>query len=221
MNLFPILEDLPFLSAFLIGRVPGMQFSCDREETLRAQLPFFKAAARELFSEAKKFLCAHEVHGSEIAIVNGSEVYQDFVPNVDGLITIEPNVVLGITVADCAPVWIIDPDHKAVALVHSGKRGTEAAIVPKAIQMLQEKFSSQPQDLIVTIGPCIRPPCYEIDFAKLIREQALAAGVKDIRDDETCTACDLDKYYSYRREKGKTGHMLGVVMLQNGTERVS
>lgn len=221
MNLFPILKDIPFVTAFLIGRVPGMQLPADRQEALMAQIPFFKKTVKELLPAAKKFFCAHEVHGSEIAIIRGSDDYGGLVPNVDGLITQESNVVLGITVADCAPVWIIDQKSKAVALVHSGKGGTEAGIVPKAIQLLQKNCSSQLQDLIVTIGPCIRPPCYEIDFAKIIRDQASQAGVHDIHDEEICTACNLEKYYSYRREKGKTGHMLAVVMLQSSITTAS
>ncbi len=214
MNLFPILENIPFLSACLIGRVTGVQLPLDRQEALMSQLPFFKERVRNLLPAAKTLLCAHEVHGAEIAIINGEEGYQDLVPNVDGLITTKTNIALGITVADCAPVWIVDPESKAIGLIHSGKRGTDAGIVPKAIQLFQENFSSQPKNLIVAIGPCIRPPCYEIDFAKMIREQAAQAGVQDIRDDEICTACHLDQYYSYRREQGKTGHMLAVAMIQ-------
>ncbi|MBX9577913.1 MAG: polyphenol oxidase family protein [Chthoniobacterales bacterium] len=215
MSLQPFLQDLPFLSAYYVGRVPGMQFPADRQEALKAQIPFFKKTARELFPAAKSFFCAQEVHGTEIAILRGSEPQQDLIPNIDGMITNGPGIVLGITFADCAPVWIVDSQRKAVALVHSGRRGTEAGIVPKAIQLLQAKFASQPKDLIVTIGPCIRPPCYEVDFAKTIREQAAQAGVGEIRDEGICTACDLEKYYSYRREKGKTGHMLGLVMLRS------
>lgn len=214
MNLFPILENIPFLSACLIGRVTGVQLPLDRQEALMSQLPFFKETVRNLLPAAKTLLCAHEVHGAEIAIINGEEGYQDLVPNVDGLITTKTNIALGITVADCAPVWIVDPESKAIGLIHSGKRGTDAGIVPKAIQLFQKNFSSQPKNLIVAIGPCIRPPCYEIDFAKMIREQAAQAGVQDIRDDEICTACHLDQYYSYRREQGKTGHMLAVAMIQ-------
>jgi copper oxidase (laccase) domain-containing protein len=40
----------------------------------------------------------------------------------------------------------------------------------------------------------------------------MQAGVREIRDEGICTACHLDEYYSYRREKGKTGHMLALVM---------
>ena len=226
LHSIPLLEDLPFLSACYIGRVPGLQVADDRQETLKAQIPFFKKTVGELFPTAKSFLCAQEVHGTEIAIIRVSDQNSSLprhdqyeisglIPNVDGIITNVPGIVLGITFADCAPVWIIDPEHKAVALVHSGRRGTDAGIVPKAIQLLQTKFASDPKDLILAIGPCIRPPCYEVDFAKTIRAQAVQAGVGEIRDEEICTACDLEKHYSYRREKGKTGHMLGLVMLQS------
>ena len=191
-----------------------MQLADNRQEALKAQIPFFKKTVRGALPSASSFFCAEEVHGTEIAIITGSRPQEDLVPNVDGMITNVPGVVLGITFADCAPVWIIDPQRKVVALIHSGKRGTEAGIVPKAIQLLQTKFASQPKDLIVTIGPCIRPPCYEVDFAKTIREQGAQAGVSEIRDEGICTACDLEKYYSYRREKGKTGHMLAVVMIR-------
>ena len=210
----PLLQDFPFLFAGYIGRIPGVQFPADRQEALKAQIPFFKKTVREILPTAKSFFCAQEVHGTEIAILSGSEPQQDFIPNIDGIITSAPGIVLGITFADCAPVWIIDPERKVVALVHSGKRGTEAGIVPKAIELLQTKFASKSKDLILEVGPSIRPPCYEVDFAKLIREQAALAGVGEIRDEGICTACNLEKYYSYRREKGKTGHMLAVVMLR-------
>ena len=153
-------------------------------------------------------------HQASPFLLHDQDAISGLIPNVDGMITAEPGIVLGITFADCAPVWIIDRQRKAMALVHSGKRGTEGGIVSKAIQLLQTKFASQPRDIMVAIGPCIRPPCYEIDFAKTIREQAAQAGVGEIRDEGICTACDLKKYYSYRRERGQTGHMLGLVMLR-------
>lgn len=144
----PILQDISFLNAFLIGRVPGVQLPADREEALKAQVPFFKKTVRDLLPAATKFFCAHEIHGSEIKVLSGSEPEQDLVPDVDGLITASSHVALGITFADCAPVWIVDCNHKAAALVHSGKRGTEAGIVPKAIRLLEKNFSSQPKDCI-------------------------------------------------------------------------
>ncbi|HEV2965660.1 MAG TPA: polyphenol oxidase family protein, partial [Chthoniobacterales bacterium] len=101
----------------------------------------------------------------------------------------------------------------AIGLVHSGKKGTELAIASKAIEKMGEQFGSNPADLIVQLSPCIRPPHYEIDFAAEIVEQLRTAGVKQIHDSGVCTACDIDRYYSYRAEKGKTGRMLALLGL--------
>jgi copper oxidase (laccase) domain-containing protein len=98
-------------------------------------------------------------------------------------------------------------------LVHSGKKGTELGIAPKAIGLMREKFGSDPGDIIVQLSPCIRPPAYEIDFAAIIREDCANAGVpiEQIHDPGTCTSQDLDAYYSYRTEQGQTGRHLAVI----------
>jgi copper oxidase (laccase) domain-containing protein len=98
--------------------------------------------------------------------------------------------------------------------VHSGKKGTERAIVSKALEKMRDGFGSNPAELVVQLSPCIRPPHYETDFAATIVEQCRAAGVKQIHDSGVCTACDLQRYYSYRAEKGKTGRMLALVGLR-------
>jgi hypothetical protein len=79
--------------------------------------------------------------------------------------------------------------------------------------MLRELTKLPPSELILLIGPCIRPPCYEVDFAAEIRRQAEAAGILEIQDDKVCTACHPDRYYSYRREHGLTGRMLATLTL--------
>ena len=57
---------------------------------------------------------------------------------------------------------------------------------------------------------------YEIDFAAEIVRQCRDAGVKEIHDSGVCTACDLEHYYSYRAEKGKTGRMLALLGSSDG-----
>jgi copper oxidase (laccase) domain-containing protein len=52
-----------------------------------------------------------------------------------------------------------------------------------------------------------------MDFAALIRRDCEAAGVRQIFDSGTCTGANVDRYYSYRIEKGKTGRMLAVLAL--------
>jgi copper oxidase (laccase) domain-containing protein len=98
-------------------------------------------------------------------------------------------------------------------LAHSGKKGTELGIAPKTIKQMNETFGSDPANMIVQLSPCIRPPHYETDFAAEIIRQCRSCGVKQIHDSGVCTACDLDRYYSYRAEKGKTGRMLALLGL--------
>ena len=76
-----------------------------------------------------------------------------------------------------------------------------------------DRFGSDPANMIVQLSPCIRPPHYEVDFAAEIVRQCRELGVKTIHDSGVCTACDLDRYYSYRAEKGKTGRMLASIGL--------
>ncbi len=78
---------------------------------------------------------------------------------------------------------------------------------------MKECFGSDPENMIVQLSPCIRPPHYEINFAAEIIRQCRSYGVKQIHDSGICTACDLDRYYSYRAEKGKTGRMLALLGL--------
>ena len=134
-------------------------------------------------------------------------------PGCDGIITNQRSVALGIYVADCCAVYIVDSKTPAIGLVHSGRKGTELGVVTNAINEMIQHFGSNPAELIVQLSPCIRPPHYEIDFAAEIIRQCRALGVKRIHDSGVCTARNLDRYYSYRAEKGKTGRMLAVVGL--------
>ena len=132
----------------------------------------------------------------------------------DGLITNQAGIALGIYVADCCAVYIVDPETPAIGLVHSGRKGTEQNIAAKAIAEMSETFGSNASDLIVQLSPCIRPPHYEVDFAAQIISDCRAAGVRHVNDAGVCTACHPDLYYSYRAEKGKTGRMLALLGLE-------
>src|SRR2546428_693711 len=85
--------------------------------------------------------------------------------------------------------------------------------LPNAIKQRSDRFGSDSANIIVQLSPCIRPPNYEVDFAAEIVSQCRELGVKEIHDSGVCTACDLDRYYSYRAEKGKTGRMLALLGL--------
>ena len=135
------------------------------------------------------------------------------VPDVDALATSVPGMPLVVRVADCGPVYFYDPSQQVIAVAHSGRRGTEGNIVAATLACMEETYNSQAENVIVQLGPCIRPPHYEIDFAAEIGRQAHKAGVRHYHDCGRCTASHLDRYYSYRAEKGKTGRMWAVFMI--------
>jgi copper oxidase (laccase) domain-containing protein len=155
-----------------------------------------------------------QIHGNQIAVIDVAPNTEKEFQGCDALITNQPGILLGVHVADCCAVYIVDPEKRVVALAHSGKKGTELGSVSKVIDEVATRFGSSPRDLLVQLSPCIRPPHYEIDFAAEIMHQCQSRGVRQIYDDGICTACDLVRYYSYRAEKGRTGRMLALLGLK-------
>ena len=211
MEYFPALAAIANIRHAFIVRIPGIDVSADKEEALRRLDAVHREYRGQIGIEDWPLLTAQQVHGDKIAVIDRPLDHDHQFSGCDGLITNQPKHALGIHVADCGAVYIVDSKTPAIGLVHSGKKGTELAIAAKAIAQMQQHFGSAPADLVVELSPCIRPPHYEIDFASAIVEQCRAAGVKNIHDSGICTACDIDRYYSYRAEKGKTGRMLALL----------
>lgn len=207
---FPALDALPFLRAAFIQRCPGVDVVTDRETALARLWRVHREAADDFGFTGQPFATAEQVHGCDVAVVDQPVT----VPGVDGLITASSAVCLAIYVADCGAVYLVDRRTRLIGLVHSGRKGTELGIVPRAIEKMREIGGSAPEDFVVQLGPCIRPPHYEVDFAAEIVRQARAAGVRDVHDCGHCTASSPELYYSYRREKGRTGRLLALLALQ-------
>lgn len=157
---------------------------------------------------------AEQTHGNGVAVVGVLDAHQT-VPGVDALATDVPGLTLIIRVADCGPVYFVDPERRAIALAHSGRRGTEANIVARTLEAMQRAFGSDPADVHMVLGPCIRPPHYEVDFAAEIIRQVRHCGVAHAHDCGLNTAADLDRFYSYRMEKGKTGRHYAALRLKD------
>lgn len=209
---FPALQELPFLRAAFLQRHPDIDVLTDRETALARLWSVHREAADHLGFVGQPFATAEQVHGAKVAIVNPSSTFP--VPGADGLITNSRELCLAIYVADCAAVYLADKKGRAIGLVHSGKKGTELGITSEAIARMQTEFGIDPADLVVQIAPCIRPPHYEIDIAPAIVAQARAAGVQEVFDCGICTASDPQRYYSYRREMGRTGRLLALMALR-------
>ena len=211
---FPALDATGVCRSAFIQRIAGIDVSHDKAETLERLEAAHQRIRNEIGFGNWPLVTVEQIHADKIAIVDLPITEDTELAGNDGLITQQRGVALGIHVADCCAVYIVDSKTPAIGLVHSGKKGTALAITAKTIQKMRERFGSTPADLIVQLSPCIRPPHYEIDFAADIVEQCRASGVKQIHDSGVCTACDLESYYSYRAEKGKTGRMLALLALR-------
>lgn len=206
---FAPLDALPGVRAAFLTRIPDIDVVTDRETALARLRPAHESLIQNLgFSTPAT---AEQVHGNSVTVVNA--VSRIPATGADALATATPGLTLGIYVADCAAIYLVDPRRRAIALAHSGRKGTESNILGATISTMRENFGTVPADLVVAVSPCIRPPHYEIDFAALIAAQAREAGVGAFHDAGTCTASHPERYYSYRRELGQTGRMLALLAL--------
>jgi polyphenol oxidase len=204
---FPALDELEDVQHGFVLRVPGLDVRANREMALK-RLEEYHQFARRSFG-TRQFCLAEQVHGNAVAAVTADSAPKS--PRVDALITRDPQVLLGIYVADCCAVFLVDSQRSAIGLVHSGKKGTELDIVGAVIQEMAMEYGTVPADLVAQLSPCIRPPFYEIDFAANIVQSLKRSGVRQVFDSGENTAADLERYYSYRMEKGRTGRMLALL----------
>lgn len=106
-----------------------------------------------------------QVHGRAVLVAangeqNGS---RDSVWGVgDAAVTSNPHLALAVGVADCVPALLADRRSGAVAAVHAGWRGTAIGVAGAAIDALVSTLDSNPENLVVAIGPSIGPCCYRV-----------------------------------------------------------
>jgi YfiH family protein len=176
---------------------------------------------------------AGQCHSNRVEVVHMG----GFTPKCDGLLTDRSGIALAVSVADCLPLFLFDPVRNVIAAVHAGWRGTAAQIASVAVTKMIDHGGSTPSDVVAYMGPCADVCCYEIGeevaeqfnerciarhngrtFANLKQAnfiQLLTCGVasSNIEVSGDCTICAGDRYHSYRREKEKSGRMLGVITL--------
>jgi polyphenol oxidase len=207
---FRALDALQNVLHGFVLRVPGLEVRTDRETALR-RLDTFHEIARRNFGP-RQLRLAEQIHGNSVAVVTIDSPVKT--AGVDGLITCDPGVLLGIHVADCCAIFLADPKRRVIGLVHSGKKGTALNIAGAAVRRMSTEFGSEPHNVIAQLSPCIRPPHYEVDFAADIVQGLKRSGVSSVFDSGENTAADLVKFYSYRMEKGRTGRMLALLALK-------
>lgn len=111
---------------------------------------------------------AEQVHGIHVETINKTEREQlkkDPAPlsATDALITNQKDAPLLLCFADCVPVILVAPDAPhAVAVVHSGWRGTLEEISAVALLALIEEYNVDPTRVFAYIGAYIGPKNFEV-----------------------------------------------------------
>jgi copper oxidase (laccase) domain-containing protein len=205
---------MPFETFAPLSRVPFIAhaFTLRTSDDTKAE-DFEARTLTTLGFPSSRSVSAEQTHGNGVGVV--FETTGERVPMVDALVTTVKGLPLVIRCADCAAVFIVDRHTPAIGLVHSGKKGTLANIVGNTLAVMKQRFGTDPGDCLSLISPSIGPCHYEMDIWSGIEGQLRTAGVHEIHNPRICTACHLNRYFSYRAEKGRTGRMLAVLSLKS------
>lgn len=134
----------------------------DSKVSVRENYARFCAA---IGSDVNSLVMTHQVHSDDVRTATRDDILPDLLDPIpyetDGLVTNEPGLCLVIYYADCIPVFLYDPKHRAIGAVHSGWRGTSMGIVLKAAEKMARLYGTEPSDLLAAIGPGIGPCCFE------------------------------------------------------------
>lgn len=211
------LNSLPGIKAGWVERIPAITIQGERDAAMQQLRPSHEKAIADFVGSGASWWRAEQIHGCEVAMVPTNDEVPaadglPVVPEVDGLITTESKQLLSIYVADCGAIWLADRKSNAIGLLHSGKKGTDSNILGEAVDLMNKRFGTNPADLICVLSPCIRPPDYEVDFAAEIAVQARDNKIGTFIDCGLNTASDLERFYSYRKEKGQTGRMMAMIV---------
>jgi len=167
----------------------------------------------------------------------GWDSLNDAIEDCDALITDMKGVVLTILTADCVPILLYDKEKKVVAAVHAGWKGTKAELAAKTVRKMQEVFGSAPEDIVAGIAPAIGRCCYEVgeevakhffdlpegytkkgekymlDLSYINKYQLLETKIKEehIEMSDICTACETERFFSYRKEQGCSGRFMSMI----------
>lgn len=149
------------------GVYSSMNLSYSRKDRPEHVLENYRRMAKALEVDMEKMVVSWQTHTTNVRLVTEEDFgkgvlrdrdYQD----VDGLITNIPGVTLVTFYADCVPLYILDPVHKAIGLSHSGWRGTVKRMGEKTLKAMNQAFGTNPGDVIACIGPSICKDCFEV-----------------------------------------------------------
>lgn len=169
---------------------------------------------------------------------------QNAIPETDALVTDVPGITLMTRYADCVPLFFYDPKTNTIAIAHAGWKGTLAHIARKTVEVLVNEYHCKPEHILSAIGPSIGPCCYQIgstmadeavkelsgqeclkeasdgsiyfNLWKANEKQLKDTGIKDdhLHCAGLCTSCNVDLFFSYRKEERVTGRFGALIGLR-------
>jgi len=171
-------------------------------------------------SSFETIVYARQVHETRIVVHDGVGTGVREVEGVaDGHATASSGVLLAVTVADCVPVYVLDAEARAVALLHAGWRGIAEGMLPRGVALLGREWGTDPNRLLVHLGPSICGACYEVgpevfqaldlevpprpapvDLRGCLAQQARTTGVpaNNVTVSSLCTLCGDSNLFSHR-----------------------
>ena len=214
------------IRAFTTTRAAG-SFGVASQEPVRDVMARWDRLRRELAPAGPRIATARQVHGDQVVSHGSGWAGWLRSGDADGHLTLERGTGLAVSIADCVPVFIAHPSG-AIALLHSGWRGTAGRIVERAIDLMLTRGMPS-SELLLHLGPAICGTCYEVsadvyrqvtgrtvdlpttvDLRAVIADHARLRGVRRISVSPSCTRCDNDRFYSHRA--GDAGRQLGVII---------
>jgi YfiH family protein len=173
---------------------------------------------------------ARQVHQAEVRSHGPSRSGLRLVDPCDGHATSQADILLTVSVADCVPIFVLEPESRTVAALHAGWRGTAAGVLEHGLEVVMGSAGADASSLHVHLGPSICGSCYEvgpevfaalgqsvprgarpIDLRGVLAHRALAAGIDPHRltVSSHCTRCTESGLFSHRG--GDLGRQVGYI----------
>ncbi len=172
---FPILTQTGMVRHLFSTRVGGaskgiystMNLSYTRGDEKEAVDENFRRIAETLGCRPGDIVCSDQTHTVNLRVATRADAGKGITrdrdyTDIDGLLTDEPGIVLATFYADCVPLYLVDTRKRAIALAHSGWRGTVSRMGRCAVDKMKEVYGTDPADIVAAIGPSICRECYEV-----------------------------------------------------------
>lgn len=172
---YPLLKDTGIVRHGFSTRLGGvsegyyasMNLSFDRGDKKEAVAENFRRIGEALGVRCEDMVLSRQTHTTNVRIVTNADRGKGITrerdyTDVDGLVTNVPGICLVTSYADCVPLFFVDPVKKVIGLSHSGWRGTVGKIGRKTVELMHERFGSDPADILAAVGPSVCMDCYEV-----------------------------------------------------------